>query len=108
MQNSSLSSSPSEQSSSWHHQSLSKILEKLQVKPDIGLTSDLIKQRSQTYGANEIKEGKGRSQWEILLDQFQDIMLLMLIAVAIISGVLDFVELRNGGLEPGSFPFKDT
>lgn len=37
---------------------------------------------------NELEETGGRSSFRILLDQFTNIMLLMLIAVAIISGVL--------------------
>ena len=35
-------------------------------------------------------------------------MLLMLIAVAIISGVLDIVTLRSGGMAKEGIPFKDT
>ena len=100
--------SASEEHLPWHHLRVNQILAKLQSQPDAGLTTSQVKERQQGYGPNEIQEGKGRSQWEILLDQFRDIMLLMLIAVAIISGALDFVELRSGGMEAGSFPFKDT
>jgi Ca2+-transporting ATPase len=35
-------------------------------------------------------------------------MLLMLIAVAIISGVLDLLAWQQGSLKPGELPFKDT
>lgn len=108
MRDSSIPASSSEQHLPWHHFSVNQILEKLQVQPDVGLTTNRVQERQQIYGPNEIKEGKGRSPWEILLDQFRDIMLLMLIAVALISGTLDFLELRSGGLEAGSFPFKDT
>jgi Ca2+-transporting ATPase len=45
---------------------------------------------------NELKEGATRSPLEILWDQFKNIMLLMLIAVALVSLVLD--------LQQGAFP----
>jgi magnesium-transporting ATPase (P-type) len=47
----------------------------------------VIERRSQV-GANVLEETSGRSPWRILLDQFTNIMLLMLIAVAVVSGVL--------------------
>jgi Ca2+-transporting ATPase len=47
---------------------------------------------------NELKEGGTRSPLEILWDQFKNIMLLMLIAVALVSLVLD---LQEGGLSQG-------
>jgi Ca2+-transporting ATPase len=46
--------------------------------------------RQQQYGLNELKEVPGRSTLEILWDQFTNIMLVMLIAVAIVSAVIDF------------------
>jgi Ca2+-transporting ATPase len=48
--------------------------------------------RRQRHGPNELEETGGRSPWRILLDQFTNIMLLMLIAVAIVSAVL---SIRN-------------
>ncbi|MEM8639459.1 MAG: cation-translocating P-type ATPase [Cyanobacteria bacterium P01_G01_bin.54] len=82
-------------------------LQQLGSDPEQGLNTATVQTRQQRYGRNEIQETAGRSQWEILVDQFSDIMLLMLIAVAIVSGVLDFLALRNGELE-GGIPFKDT
>ena len=92
----------------WHTHSVERTLELLDSDPRSGLTSQEVEQRQQQYGPNEIEEAAGRSSWEILLDQFKNIMLLMLIAVAIISGILDLVELRNNGLAEGQVPFKDT
>jgi Ca2+-transporting ATPase len=48
------------------------------------------------YGLNELQEGATRSALEILWDQFKNIMLLMLIAVALVSLVLN--------LSQGGFP----
>ncbi|WP_373526024.1 cation-translocating P-type ATPase [Nostoc sp.] len=92
----------------WHSLEVDKALDLLDSNADSGLTSQDIQQRLQKYGLNELQEVAGRSTWEILLDQFKNIMLLMLIGVALISGFIDIWGLRNGTLKPGEVPFKDT
>ncbi|MCC5652864.1 cation-translocating P-type ATPase [Nostoc sp. XA013] len=92
----------------WHSLEIDKALDLLDSNADSGLTPQEIQQRLQKYGPNELQETAGRSTWEILLDQFKNIMLLMLIGVALISGILDLVALRAGDLKPGEVPFKDT
>ena len=97
-----------QQKQSWHTYSVAKTLETLGTNPQSGLDTENAAQRQQHYGRNEIEESAGRSNWEILLDQFTNIMLIMLIVVAIISGILDIVELRNSGTTKSGLPFKDT
>nr|WP_322744214.1 MULTISPECIES: cation-transporting P-type ATPase [unclassified Coleofasciculus] len=92
----------------WHTQSANKALSDLDSNAQTGLTSQQAAERLQHYGLNELEETAGRSTWAILLDQFTNIMLLMLIVVAIISGVIDFVDWRQGALKAGEVPFKDT
>ena len=92
----------------WHSLEVDEAIELLSGNTDTGLTSEEVKSRLQKYGTNELEESGGRGSWEILLDQFKNIMLLMLIAVAIVSGVLDLVALQAGNLKPGEVPFKDT
>ncbi|MDJ0532218.1 MAG: cation-translocating P-type ATPase [Xenococcaceae cyanobacterium MO_207.B15] len=89
-------------------QTVEQTLEDLNSDRNFGLTASEIQNRLQYYGNNAIQEGKGRSSWEIFLDQFRDIMLLMLIAVAIISGILDVINLQSLGIPEGQIPFKDT
>ncbi|WP_445635589.1 Cation-translocating P-type ATPase [Nostoc sp. DSM 114161] len=91
----------------WHSLEVDKALDLLDSNADSGLTPDDVQQRLQKYGANELEEQAGRSAWEILLDQFKNIMLLMLIGVALISGVLDLIALQSG-TKSGEVPFKDT
>ncbi len=107
-----VSSSESQQSSSsgqqpWHTYKIDKALQLLNTNSEEGLTQTEFKQRLAKYGLNEIEESAGRSGWDIFLDQFKNIMLIMLIVVAIISGVLDLIDLRTGFSESG-VPFKDT
>ncbi len=92
----------------WHSLEVDQAIELLSGNADTGLTTQEVDSRLQKYGTNELEESGGRGSWEILLDQFKNIMLLMLIAVAIISGVLDLLALQSGNLKPGEVPFKDT
>lgn len=92
----------------WHTLEVNKSLQLLESDRDSGLTNAEVLTRVEQYGPNEIEETGGRSTWTILLDQFKNIMLLMLIGVAIISGILDLVDLRSGELTANQLPFKDT
>ncbi|MBW4481075.1 MAG: cation-translocating P-type ATPase [Tildeniella torsiva UHER 1998/13D] len=77
----------------WHTLSPERAIALLESSPE-GLSPSEAEHRQQVYGLNELQEGATRSPWEILWDQFKNIMLLMLIAVALVSLVLD---LRTGG-----------
>ena len=92
----------------WYTQTIEETLQALESNPHKGLTTSVIQSRLQYYGTNTIQEGKPRTSWEILLDQFKDVMLLMLIAVAVISGILDLINLQSSGITEGEIPFKDT
>ena len=72
----------------WHTVDRDQALELLESDLRTGLGADAVLARRQTYGPNELEEFGGRPPWRILLDQFTNIMLLMLIAVAVVSGVL--------------------
>ena len=83
---------PNTPSIDWHTLSPGDALKQLESDRDRGLDSDQVKQRLQTYGLNELQAAAGRATWQILLDQFTNIMLIMLIAVAVVSGILDFTK----------------
>ncbi len=91
----------------WHAQDVNKALSELGSDAEAGLSSQQVEERLQQYGPNELEEAAGRSKWQILFDQFTNIMLVMLIAVAIISGILDLISLQQGKSQ-GELPFKDT
>ncbi len=105
---SNLSNGTQDGNTPWHTLAVNRTLEILQSNSETGLTSSEVRHRLQHYGTNEIQEERGRNNWQILLDQFKDIMLLMLIAVAIISGILDLVDLQASGIQEGEIPFEDT
>ena len=58
----------------------------------IGLSQEHAAKRLAHFGANELKEKRARSPWRMLLDQFSDFMIIVLIIAAIISGVVGDVE----------------
>ncbi|ABA24818.1 ATPase, E1-E2 type (plasmid) [Trichormus variabilis ATCC 29413] len=89
------------ESRSWHTIEAQKTLWLLKSDRTHGLTQEQIDENLQHYGTNELVEISGRSPWEIFWDQFKNIMLLMLIAVAIISMLLDVRE----SLVKGQFIF---
>ena len=92
----------------WHSLEVNEAVKLLGGNAETGLSSQEVDSRLQKFGTNELEESGGRGSWEILVDQFKNIMLLMLIAVAIISGVIDLLALQSGNLEAGEVPFKDT
>jgi P-type Ca2+ transporter type 2C len=92
----------------WHVLSADKVLDVLQSDRQAGLSTDQVRERQQQYGLNELQETGGRSNWQILIDQFKNIMLILLIVVAVISGGLDLMDLMEGKLAANTIPFKDT
>ncbi|MGB3512526.1 MAG: cation-translocating P-type ATPase [Microcoleaceae cyanobacterium] len=73
----------------WYALGIEKTLHQLDSDRSTGLTTSQISERLEHYGTNELEETGGRSSWSILIDQFTNVMLLMLISVAIVSAVLD-------------------
>ncbi|MES2138154.1 MAG: calcium-translocating P-type ATPase, PMCA-type [Bacteroidota bacterium] len=71
----------------WHLLPLSEITQKLKTSPS-GIDSATASQRLNEYGENKITEKKKKTVVQKLLYQFTDFMILILIAAAIISGLL--------------------
>lgn len=76
----------------WHTLSAERVTALLQSDRSDGLNASQISDRLDKYGTNELVETGGRSALTIFIDQFKNIMLIMLIAVAIISAILDVRE----------------
>ncbi len=72
----------------WHALSASAVAQRLTVDPLAGLSAGEAARRIVQYGLNEIRERPPRPLWRMLLDQFTDFMILVLIGAAIISGII--------------------
>ncbi len=71
----------------WYQSEVKDVISKLETS-EKGLSADEAQARLSQYGTNEIKEGKRDTPFQILLRQFKDLMILILIIAAIISGLL--------------------
>lgn len=71
----------------WHKRNSNEVFQVLKSSPS-GLTTALATQRKKEYGPNELVEKKKKSPFMFFIDQFKDFMIIILVAAAIISGVL--------------------
>ena len=71
----------------WHQIGPTEVLEKLQSS-DMGLVSEEARRRFEHYGPNELIEKKHKSLWMMFFDQFKDFMILVLIAAAVVAGII--------------------
>ncbi len=75
-------------SPAWHTLGAEDVLRRLEVDPQRGLDDEQVQARQGKYGRNELEESPGRPPLAILLDQFKETMVIVLIVAAIISAVL--------------------
>ena len=68
----------------WYQMSREEVFEKLGVNSD-GLTSDKAKELLEKNGENVLQEGKRKSTLRVFLEQFADLLVIILIIAAIIS-----------------------
>ncbi len=71
----------------WHQQPIPQVLEQLHSSAK-GLSSADAENKLREFGPNELEEGKKKSPITILLSQFKDVMIIILLAAAIISGFI--------------------
>ncbi len=76
----------------WHTIGPDETVARLDVRPDTGLDTAEVERRLARHGRNEIREQRRRPSWRMLLDQFSDFMILVLIAAAVVSGFVGEVE----------------
>ncbi|QJD88077.1 calcium-translocating P-type ATPase, SERCA-type [Cohnella herbarum] len=72
----------------WHQLSEEQLLETLGTHITKGLSPEEASNRLQALGPNELAEKKGESPLKLLLNQFKDFMVLVLLGATVISGLL--------------------
>ena len=82
----------------FHSQSQNEVLKQLSVDPAKGLSAAEATARRDQYGENKLREKKKKTTFQRFLDQFKDVMILILIAAAVISFVVVCVEKNWGEL----------
>jgi len=77
----------------WHSQEASEVAAKFDTHPQRGLTAEEAAQRLARYGPNQLREVPRPGFWRMLLDQFNNFLVLILIAASLVSFLLgDYIE----------------
>ncbi|MFC4778366.1 calcium-translocating P-type ATPase, SERCA-type [Paenibacillus sp. GCM10023252] len=72
----------------WHQLSKGELIDILDSSPESGLTAEEAADRLAKLGRNELTEGKRVSPVMLLLNQFKDFMVLILMGATLLSGLL--------------------
>jgi len=72
----------------WHQMTLEELLPAVNLHSEQGLSADEAKQRLEQFGPNELSEGERVSPITLLLNQFKDFMVLVLMGATLVSGLL--------------------
>lgn len=72
-----------------------ELLTRLESNAKTGLSSEAANKRQQEYGLNELEEEPPTPLWKLVLEQFDDILVKILLVSALISFVLAYFE-NNG------------
>ncbi len=81
-----------------HNKKTSEVLRALLVDSAKGLSSTEVISRKEKYGENKLREKKKKTTLQRFLDQFKDVMILILIAAAVISFFVVCLEQNWGEL----------
>ncbi len=76
----------------FHNQPKEDVLVTLGTDPVRGLDTQEVEKRQAQYGPNRLREKKKKNMLQRFLDQFKDVMILILIAAAAVSFILVCVE----------------
>lgn len=75
-----------------HTRTVEEVLEQFKVDEESGLTDEQVKKGLEKYGPNALPAEEGKPLWELILEQFDDLLVKILLLAAIISFVLAWFE----------------
>lgn len=70
----------------WHLRDADEVTQAHDVNPSEGLRDSQVADRATKFGVNALPTADKRSLWSLVLEQFTDFMVLVLLAAAAISG----------------------
>jgi Ca2+-transporting ATPase len=77
----------------WHQKTFEDVIEELNTSLK-GISSEEAQKRLTEFGPNELKEKQKKTPLMMFLDQFRDFMIIVLIAAAVISGIVGDLKTR--------------
>ncbi len=83
----------------WHTMVLGEVLRKLKTDLNTGLREEQIENIRKVYGENKLAESKKENLFIKFLKQFNDFMIIILIAAAIISAIMAYIDGTNDYLD---------
>nr|XP_005166855.1 sarcoplasmic/endoplasmic reticulum calcium ATPase 2 isoform X1 [Danio rerio]XP_005166856.1 sarcoplasmic/endoplasmic reticulum calcium ATPase 2 isoform X1 [Danio rerio] len=75
-----------------HTKSVEEVYSNFSVNESTGLTLDQVKRNRDKWGPNELPAEEGKSIWELVIEQFEDLLVRILLLAACISFVLAWFE----------------
>ena len=81
-----------------HSQDQKTLLSELNVNPETGLSAAQVTEQKNKFGENRLREKKKKSAFGRFIDQFKDVMILILIAAAVVSFAVVIAEKNWGEL----------
>jgi Ca2+-transporting ATPase len=72
----------------WHALAPTEVIQALDTSPQDGLTAAVAAERIDEHGYNELQEAQRPTLWKMILDQFNNFIVIVLIAAAVVSAAL--------------------
>jgi Ca2+-transporting ATPase len=78
---------------SWHARETEEVIQQFATPRDRGLSPEEAAHRLEVYGPNQLTEAPPTTFWQMLLEQFNNFVVILLIVAALVSAVLgDYLE----------------
>uniref|UniRef100_A0A8C4XE96 Calcium-transporting ATPase n=1 Tax=Erpetoichthys calabaricus TaxID=27687 RepID=A0A8C4XE96_ERPCA len=75
-----------------HTKTVDEVFAYFSVNESTGLSLDQVKKQKEKFGPNELPAEEGKSLWELVIEQFEDLLVRILLLAACISFVLAWFE----------------
>ncbi|XP_075446105.1 sarcoplasmic/endoplasmic reticulum calcium ATPase 3 [Ascaphus truei] len=75
-----------------HSKSVFEVLRHFEVNESCGLSSEQVRRSRDKYGPNELPAEEGKSLWELVVEQFEDLLVRILLLAAFVSFILAWFE----------------
>lgn len=69
----------------YYKKQLDEVFNELNTDPEMGLDKKELEEKRERYGLNKISESRGVSFWQILLNQFKDLIIIILVIAALLA-----------------------